>query len=127
MIAIPIDEPKATIISELYGNAPYFALLDESAKVSVVENAECGSGPKSALFLKSIDVISTVFYHMGEGVYKAFVKNGISVYSVEKNAFSLDDIFNKIKDNALPKLTENNYESLLDAGSVGSCKCGCNE
>ena len=126
MIAIPIDEPKATIISELYGNAPYFALVDESGEVSIIENLECGSGPKSANFLKTKGVTSTAFLHMGEGVYNTFIKNGITVYSVEKTPYTIDTIYSKLKDNSLIKLTDDNYDQLLDAGATGSCKCGCN-
>lgn len=126
MLAIPIDSPSSTIISELYGNAPYFALMNENGKVLVIENLECGNGPKSVPFLKIKGANSTAFYHMGEGVYKAFVKSGMSVYSVEKNAFTLDEIYKKIQNDSLLKLTDDNYDQLLDAGATGSCKCGCN-
>ena len=127
MLAIPIDSPSSTIISELYGNAPYFALMDESGKVLVIENLESGNGPKCAPFLRTKGANSTLFYHMGEGVYKSFVKSAMSVYSVEKNAYSFDEIYQKMQSDSLPKLTDENYELLLDPGTTGSCKCGCNE
>jgi len=73
MLAIPLDEKKSTTISKLYGNAPYFGLFD-GKKLNVIENEVCGNGPKSAQFLKDKGASSTVYYHMGEGVYKAFAR-----------------------------------------------------
>ncbi len=126
MLAIPIDKQSATTISKLYGNAPYFALVDEDLSVIVIDNIECGNGPKIAPFLKSIDVTATVFYHMGEGVYNSFVNNEIAVYSADKKPYTLDELYEDMKHSRLQKLDGDNYRNLLDPGSAASCQCGCN-
>jgi len=126
MLAIPIDKQSATTISKLYGNAPYFALVDEDLSVIVIDNIECGNGPKIAPFLKSIDVTSTVFYHMGEGVYSGFVDNDIAVYTAQKKPYTLDELYSDMKHERLQKLDSDNYKTLLDSGATSSCQCGCN-
>lgn len=128
MIAIPLDTKESTKISKLYGNAPFFALLDkETGSFKVVENDELGKGPKSAPFLKSHGVASTVYYHMGEGVYNSFKENDMEVYTSDHNFYSLDEIYNLSLNDKLIKLDDSNYNELLDPGDNGSCKCGCNE
>jgi predicted Fe-Mo cluster-binding NifX family protein len=123
MIAIPLDEKTKTTISKLYGNAPYFALLDEiTGNFSVIENAECGNGPKSADFLKSKGASKTIFYHMGEGVYNAFSKNGIEVFTCKHSRATLEEIYSAF--DKFEKLDSTNYQELLDPGS-STCKCGC--
>lgn len=124
MLAIPLDENTSTTISKLYGNAPYFALFN-GTNLSIVENEEKGNGPKSAEFLKDKGATSTIYYHMGEGVYKAFVKNNIDVYSAEHNEYLISQAYEMFKSNSLTKLTSQNYEALLDPGSNGECTCGC--
>jgi len=126
MIAIPISTKDATTISDLYGKVPYFALLDHcSGEFSVVENKVKGEGPKSAEYLKSLGVDSTIFYHMGEGVYKAFDKNEMDVYSAEHNYMSIDEIYHSFRKEELTKLDASNYDKLLDPGEGQSCQCGC--
>lgn len=123
MIAIPVDEKESTTISELYGNAPYFVILDTNSGVSrVLKNKECGNGPKSSEFLNSLGVTATVFFHMGEGVYKAFEKKLIDVFSVKKNHYTVDEIHKYILDNSLVKVNSSNYKELLDPGQ-SSCTC----
>jgi predicted Fe-Mo cluster-binding NifX family protein len=124
MLAIPLDEKDSTTISKLFGNAPYFALAD-AHKVSVVENKECGNGPKSAQFLKESGATATIYYHMGEGVYNAFVKNGIDVYSSGHNQYPISQVYGMLGSDSLIKLTDSNYKELLDPGNGGECKCGC--
>ena len=128
MIAIPLDTKESTNISKLYGNAPFFALLDnETGTFKVIKNAEIGKGPKSAPYLKDFGVDSTIFYHMGEGVYNSFKENNMEVYTSEHNFYSLDEIFNLSLNNNLIKLNDSNFNELLDPGESSSCKCGCNE
>lgn len=124
MLAIPLDEKKSTTISKLYGNAPYFALFD-GKNLSVVENEVCGKGPDSAKFLKDKGASSTVFYHMGEGVYKAFVKNGMDVYTSEHNEYLISQAYEMMESQKLIKLNNENYKEMLDPGNGGECKCGC--
>jgi predicted Fe-Mo cluster-binding NifX family protein len=124
MLAIPLDEKKSTTMSKLYGNAPYFGLYD-GTKLSVIENKVKGKGPASAEFLKNNGATSTVFYHMGEGVYKAFVKQNMDVYSSQHTEYLISQAYEMLEANTLIKLDESNYEKLLDPGSAGECKCGC--
>ncbi|DAB33542.1 MAG TPA: dinitrogenase iron-molybdenum cofactor biosynthesis protein [Sulfurospirillum sp. UBA12182] len=125
MIAIPLDNKDATTISTLYGQAPYFALLDEvGGSFTVLENSACGNGVKGVEFLKSKGIDGTVFYHMGEGLYKMYAQDGVSVFSVQKELMSLDKIFLSLQKEELVKLDKSNYKELLDAG-VCESKCGC--
>ncbi|MEA3499208.1 MAG: NifB/NifX family molybdenum-iron cluster-binding protein [Campylobacterota bacterium] len=125
MLAIPLDKQDSTTISELYGNAPYFALLDgQTGAFRVVENVQKGNGPKSAEFLNDLGISSTIFFHMGEGVYKAFEQKCIDVYTSHKSEFTLEEIYRGFKNSKLTKLTSLNYSELLDSGST-DCSCGC--
>ncbi|HHH18924.1 MAG TPA: dinitrogenase iron-molybdenum cofactor biosynthesis protein [Campylobacterales bacterium] len=129
MIAIPLDTTESIKISKLYGNAPYFALLDPvTGDVTTIENIECGNGPKSATFLSGLDVKGTLFYHMGEGVYKAFDQEGIAVFTVDKQELTLGEIAEVAERDGFVKLDSSNYKSLLDPGTAtGACQCGCEE
>ena len=124
MLAIPLDEKESITISKLYGNAPYFALFDGD-KLSIIENEECGNGPKGAEFLKAKGATSTIYYHMGEGVYKAFSKNNIDVYSSKHNEYLISQAYEMLDSDNLVKLNDENYKELLDPGNGGECKCGC--
>lgn len=125
MLAIPLDAKDTTIISTMYGNAKFFALLDEqTGEFSVIENSECGNGINGANFLKDKGITSTIFYHMGEGLYKIYEQNDIDVFTCKKELMSLDSIYIKYLQNGLQKLDNSNYKELLDSGS-GPCKCGC--
>lgn len=126
MLAIPIDSINATTLSKLYGKAPFFALLDpQVGSFKVVENEVKGQGPKSADFLKTYGATSTIYYHMGEGVYKGFEKNQMEVYCAKYNQYSIDEIFSKFLSGTITKLTPQNYSKLLDPGEGETCKCGC--
>jgi predicted Fe-Mo cluster-binding NifX family protein len=124
MLAIPLDENKSTTISKLFGNAPYFALYD-GVKLNVVKNEVCANGPASAKFLKDMGATSTVYYHMGEGVYKAFIENDMDVYSSQHNEYLISQAYEMLESDGLIKLDDSNYKELLDPGSNGECKCGC--
>ena len=124
MLAIPLDEIKSTTVSKLYGKAPYFGLFD-GKKLTVIENEVCGKGPESAKFLKDNGATSTVFYHMGEGVYKAFVENNMDVYTSQHNEYLISQAFDLMESKKLVKLNNDNYSELLDPGNGSSCKCGC--
>lgn len=124
MLAIPLDKNKSTTISKLFGNAPYFALYNGS-KLNIVKNEVCGKGPQSAKFLKDLGATSTVYYHMGEGVYNAFVENEIDVYSSQHKEYLISQAYEMLESDDLVKLNESNYKEFLDPGSNGECKCGC--
>jgi predicted Fe-Mo cluster-binding NifX family protein len=128
MIAIPLDKENSTTLSDLYGNAPFFALLDTTTgSFKVVKNEVKGQGPQSAEFLKKKGAASTIFYHMGEGVYKAFVKNGMDIFSSDHTYYTLEEIFQNCLSSKLLKLDDNNYKELLDPGNGSKCTCGCEE
>jgi predicted Fe-Mo cluster-binding NifX family protein len=126
MLAIPIDKKDSTTLSKLYGRAPFFALLDtEIGNFTVVENEAMGKGPKSAEFLKEKGACATIYYHMGEGVYKGFEKNGMEVYCANYCTDSLDLIYQNFKNGLYTKLNSDNFEKFLDPGEGETCKCGC--
>lgn len=123
MIAIPLNKKSSTIISELYGNAPYFAMLNiDNGDFTVKKNTACGNGLDTAEFIKSLGASSTIFYHMGEGLYNCLTKNGIKVISATKNHFTIDDIYRLLLNNKQIVLNKNNYKELLDSGT-SSCTC----
>ncbi|WP_321313427.1 NifB/NifX family molybdenum-iron cluster-binding protein [Halarcobacter sp.] len=125
MIAIPLNKDNDTTISDLYGNAPYFALLDsKTGTFTVEENSGCGNGLDTAKFVKDAGATSTIFYHMGEGVFKNLYENGIKVFSATKMYLSIEDIYRSILDNTSKLVTKDNCESLLDSGTT-SCSCEC--
>ncbi|QOG11263.1 NifB/NifX family molybdenum-iron cluster-binding protein [Arcobacter sp. FWKO B] len=127
MIAIPLDSQSCTTVSKLYGNAPFFALLDEeSGAFKVIENEEISKGPKIGAFLKKSGANSTVFYHMGEGVYKGCDEALVSVYTCFQEKLTLEEIFQGFKNSSLTMLDETNYVELLVSGeSSNNCQCGC--
>lgn len=127
MLAIPLDKEESSTISELYGKAPFFGMLDTTnGDLVVIKNEAIGKGPKSAGFLKENGATSTIFYHMGEGVYKSFVKNGMDVFSAEHTKMSIDNIFKEYLNKRLQTVDNSNYKVKLDPGGDGStCTCGC--
>lgn len=128
MIAIPLDNEQSTTLSKLYGKAPFFALLDpQTGSFKVVANEVKGEGPKSADFLKSQGATATIYYHMGEGVYKSFEKNSMDVYCADYNEFSIDEIYTNMMTENLIKVDSTNCDKLLDPGEGETCKCGCND
>ena len=109
-------------------NLPFFALLDtEIGNFTVVKNEVIGKGPQSGDFLKSCGAVGTIFYHMGEGVYKSFEKNAMDVYCADYSLDSIEEIYRKINIGGYEKLNSSNYEKLLDPGEGETCKCGCND
>lgn len=124
MLAIPLSKSSSTTISDLYGNAPFFAFLNTlTGEVTVEKNEGCGSGSDTALFVKNSGATSTIFYHMGEGVFNTLYKEGVKVFSSTKNFFSIDEIYLKYLEGDAPIVTKENSDSLLDSGSA-SCTCG---
>ena len=126
MLAIPLDEKNSTTISQLYGKAPYFGLYD-GKELKVIENEVKGDGPSCADFLNKKGAKSTIFYHMGEGVYKSFVKNNMDVYTSEHTELEVANAYELLSKGQLVKLDDSNYKELLDPGNGGSCKCGCED
>jgi len=126
MLAIPLDTKRSTTLSKLYGKAPYFALLDtETGNFISIKNEVEGKGPKSGDFLKSEGANSTIYYYMGEGVYKSFTKNKMEVYTANYHPYSIDEIYTKFIDQDITKLNDSNFDTLLNPGENEVCSCGC--
>lgn len=125
MIAIPLDKEESTVISKLYGNSPYFAFLNEdTGTFKVVKNQGFGDGIKTAKFIKDQKTDSTIFYHMGEGIYNFFQENGLKVYSCVKSYLSIDEIYLQVLEQKCKEVTKSNSSTLLDSGTA-SCACSC--
>jgi len=125
MIAIPLDKEESTVISKLYGNSPYFAFLNEdTGTFKVVENKGCGDGIETAKFISEQKIDSTIFYHMGEGIYNFFQENGLKVYSCVKSYLSIDEIYLQVLEQKCKEVTKSNSSTLLDSGTA-SCTCSC--
>ena len=125
MLAIPISTKDSTTISDLYGNTPFFALLDEEeGNFRVIENEEKGNGGAIGNFLAQKGVTSTIFYHMGEGVYQGCVAHNITVYKSTSKIDTIDSIYFQALEKKFVKLDTTNNKDLLDSGST-SCKCDC--
>ena len=126
MLAIPLDNGYASTISELYGKAPFFGLLNFSnGEFKVIKNEVQGKGPQSAEFLKSQGASATIYYHMGEGVYNSFVENNMDVFCADYTKMNIDEIFKNYTNQNLSIVDKNNYKEKLDPGNGASCKCGC--
>lgn len=125
MIAIPLDKKDSTTISELFGNSAYFAFLnEETGYFKVVKNQACGDGLETAKFLSKQNIDSTIFYHMGEGIFNFFQEKKLKVYSCVKNYLSIDEIYRQILSDKCKLVTKSNCSTLLDSGMPsGSCAC----
>ena len=125
MIAIPLDKKDSTTISELFGNTAYFAFLnEETGHFKVVKNQGCGDGLETAKFLSAQQINSTIFFHMGEGIFNFLQENGTKVYSCVKNYLSIDEIYRQFLTNKSKEVTTANSSTLLDSGMPsGSCAC----
>ncbi|MGM0623647.1 MAG: NifB/NifX family molybdenum-iron cluster-binding protein [Campylobacterota bacterium] len=126
MLAIPIDSQTTTAVSKLYGNAPFFAMMNlDDGSFNVVKNQKKGNGLEIAPFLKGLGVEGTIYKHMGQGVYDSFERLGIDVFCCAKDSSSLEDIYQGFKKGSFEKLDANNFQTLLHPGEGGACKCGC--
>lgn len=123
MIAIPLDNKESTVISKLYGNSAYFALLnEETGAFKVLKNTVCGDGMDTAKFITSLKVDSTIFYYMGEKVYDNLKEKGLKVYSCLKKHLSLDEIYQNLLNGNCKEVTKENSSELLDSGN-SACTC----
>lgn len=123
MIAIPLSKEESTTISDLFGNAPFFALLDPtSGYFKVKENKGYGDGTDTAVCLKELGATSTFFYHMGEGVFNQLDEDDVKVYSSSKTYMTIEEIYRKFLKGEAKLVTKDNCDSLLDSGST-SCNC----
>ncbi len=127
MLAIPLSKSSSTTISDLYGNAPFFAFLNTlTGEMTVEKNDGCGSGSDTAMFVKKSGATSTIFYHMGEGVFNTLYKEQVKVFTSKKNFLSIDEIYQNFLNEETIAVTKDNAKTLLDSGSA-SCTCGSKE
>lgn len=121
MIAIPLSKKDSTTISNSYGKAPYFALLDiENGYFSVLANPGCGDAFETATFIKHAGIKCTIFYNMGENIYKELQNHKIKIYSSLKRYLSIDEIYTDFLKNDAQEVRLDNYTSFID-----SCSCTC--
>ncbi len=127
MIAIPLNDKNATTISDLYGNAPHFALLDTvTGSFKVEANKGCGNGVETAKCVKEMGATSTIFYHMGEAIFDFFDNNEVKVYCASKVFLTIEEIYRKVLKNNCKLITAANAETFLDPGT-SSCSCECSK
>lgn len=125
MIAIPLDTQDATVISQLYGNAPYFAMMDlHSGEFTVTKNGGLGDGEDTANYVISTGAKGTVFYHMGEGLYKRLNAQDVTVYSCAKVDVTLEEVYRGLLEDNFKMVTDSNMKTVLDPGS---CTCEKNK
>lgn len=129
MIAIPVETEKkegARIVG-LYGNAEYFAFVDEpSGKVEILKNSEAGNGIKTAKFLIENGATKTAYIHLGDGPFGELEKNGVAVYCAGKDPMPIRAVVDGIASGSFTQVTRANAKELLDPGTnSGDCSCGC--
>lgn len=128
MLAIPLDTKTSTTISKLFGNAPFFGLLDlQSGYCKSIENSAIGKGSEIGSFLKSSGATATIYAHMGEGVYKGCIQSNLEIFSTQTQRLCIETIYLKALANKLQKVDDSNYQSMLNSGDLHQCKCGCND
>ena len=129
MIAIPVENEnqEGARIVGLYGNAEYFAFIDEATGgLKIVKNSEAGNGIKTARFLVEQGATKTAYIHLGDGPFGELEKNGVAVYCVGKNEMPVSEVVQGIKAGSFAQVTKANAKELLDPGTpAGDCRCGC--
>lgn len=129
MIAIPVetDKTEGSEIAPLYGNAEYFAFVDEATgKVEIFKNTEAGNGIKTARFLVEKGATKTAYIHMGDGPFGELEKNGVAVYCAGKEPMPIQAVVDGIASGSFAQVTKANAKELLDPGTpAGDCRCGC--
>ena len=56
-------------------------------------------GLETAKFLSNQHINSTIFFHMGEGIFNSLQESGMKVYSCVKNYLSIDEIYRQFLSN----------------------------
>lgn len=128
MIAIPVESAHPeTMSTKLFGNAPYFALVDNNGRErSIVANGGCGNGIKTAHFLHDQGATSAVYGFLGDGPFHVMVREGMEVFWLGKETMSLDQAIDAALSGTLIQVTTENCTTYLDPGTAaGACECGC--
>ncbi len=128
MIAIPIDSQRLDAkSSKLFGNVKSFAIYKpEKDSFTLVKNAGCGNGVKTANFLKTLNITDTIYSYMGDGPFNALNKENINVHYIGKSPMDLTEIVKNVQQNNFIKLDSTNASIYLDAGTAtDTCECTC--
>lgn len=128
MIAIPVESDSTQPIStKLFGNAPFFALVDLSDKTyTIVRNEGCGNGIMTANYLLEKGATSAVYGFLGDGPFHVMVRGGMNVYWLGKEAMALSQAIDAALSETLTHVTVENAKEYLDPGTAaGACECGC--
>ncbi|WP_294917945.1 NifB/NifX family molybdenum-iron cluster-binding protein [Sulfuricurvum sp. PD_MW2] len=128
MIAIPIEKGTHDSMStKLFGNAPFFALIDPHTKIpKIVSNEGCGNGIKTANFLVQLGATSALYGYLGDGPFYVMVREGMRVYWLGKEPMPLEQAITIALEGNLIQVTPDNASAYLDPGtSSGECECGC--
>lgn len=128
MIAIPVESnTHETMSTKLFGNAPFFALVDPKSKESkIIPNEGCGNGIKTANCLIEHGATSAVYGFLGDGPFHIMVREGMSVYWLGSEPMPLDRAIDAVLSNTLIHVTLDNADRYLDPGTAaGACECGC--
>ncbi len=128
MIAIPVENDSPdTATTKLFGNARFFALVDPQTKeATIVPNAGCGNGIKTADHLIQNNATSALYGFLGDGPFDVMVRGGMKVYWLGKETMPLSEAIEAAFSQMLPQVTPENAGVYLDPGTAaGACECGC--
>lgn len=128
MIAIPVESARPdTMSTKLFGNAPYFALVDANGSTcKIIPNEGCGNGIKTAHFLLDQGATSALYGFLGDGPFHVMAREGMEVFWLGKETMSLDKAVEAALSDTLVHVTPHNAATYLDPGTVaGACECGC--
>ena len=129
MIAIPVESNSTmTMSTKLFGNAPFFAMVDPKSKAHhIIPNEGCGNGIKTANYLLEKGATSAVYGFLGDGPFHVMVREGMSVYWLGKEPLPLNHAIDLSTSRSLIRVTPENASLYLDPGTTaGACECGCN-
>ncbi len=92
MIAIPLDNPNATTVSEEYIKAPFFALLDTiTGYYKVIENPE--KDKKIVEFIHENGADETVCHASDSTLETLCEEQGITIHEVPDDSITIDEVF----------------------------------
>lgn len=129
MIAIPVEsDVEEPITTKLFGNAPFFALVDpKTSEKKIISNEGCGNGVHTANFLIAQGATRALYGFLGDGPFHVMHREGTEVYWLGKETMPLDQAIQAALNDSLVRVTLENSSQYLDSGTNnGSCECGCN-
>ncbi len=116
MIVVPVKTDKDEgVVAPLFGKAKFFSTINDKGEINTHTNV-LSNGIQVAQWFKSIGVKSAILSHLGETPFQALLKNDIEVYFAGNERISLSDVLQKFRDGVLPRVTKENFGSLLGEG-----------